>query len=166
MTNVFNANKTAVFSDSRLEQLAADDANRVYTYEYDTVERVLPMNEVRHKLLAIRGVTKGLLDKDAKVKWATVKQHLKENYPELWDMSRTHPKMFNVASHPCSSPEKDIAPMLFMVEQRALMEVGALSEKAAMQQVSSHLQDRFKLPKGKTKEDVTQWDVSTRPDAS
>lgn len=164
MTSVLDPSKSAAFSRDRLEELAADDANRVYDFEYDTVERVLPPYEVRLKLLAIRGLVVGNLAAHPEWKWAQHKAFIAEHHPALADMARTHPKMYAVASHPRTDAARDFAPMLMLIQAKEDQLAGRTSEKRAMQIVSSKLQEHLKLDKGKTQDDVTPWTVETRPD--
>lgn len=164
MTSVLDPSKSKPFTRERLEELAADDANRVYDFEHDTVERVLPPHEVRLKLLATRGLVVENMKKHPHWKWQDHKTFIRDNHPTLWEMTRTHPKMFAVASHPNTDARKDFAPILMLIQAKEDELAGRISEKRAMQIVSTTLQDHLKMEKGKTQEDATPWTFETRPD--
>lgn len=162
--------KSVALSQERLQELAADESNRVYDFEYDTVERILPPDEVTLKLKAIIGIVKdnvlkhGAPGTSGAWKWQQHKDYLRDNFPELYDMRRTHPKMFDVVSHPRSDPIKDIAPVFNILTLKQLVLDGKVTEMEAMKTMSGTLQEHFKLPVGRTKDDVTPWGVSERPD--
>lgn len=157
--------KTAVFTPAKLAQLAADDANQVYDYVYDTPARVLPPREVRLKLLAIRGVVVAQAREHPEWKWRDHKRHLAAAHPDLADMARTHPKMYAVASHPGIDYARDFAPILVEIDLYQRVLDGRMTRKEATVAVTQSLQRHFLLPEGKTKEDTTPWGVSERPDA-
>jgi len=162
--------KSVALSRERLEELAADEANRVYDFEYDTVDRNLPPSEVSLKLQAIIGIVKGNIQLHGAPgtpgawSWQKHKDHLRDHHPELYDMRRTHPKMFDVVSHPRSNPVKDIEPIFNILILKQMVLDGKMTEMQAMKTMSTSLQNHFKLPVGRTKEDVTPWGVSDRPD--
>lgn len=157
-----SATSTAVFSKDRLEALAADEANKVYDYEYDTVERVLPMDEVEAKLKVIRNIVVAARKEHPEWKWVDHKAHIGARYPDLAAMSRTHPKMYDVASHP-NSEGRDLVPLFLQIKVMRKVNEGKLTENEGRKIVSTELQKHFKLEKGKTKDDVTPWGVSERP---
>lgn len=154
---------TTVFSKQQLNELAADDANKVYDYVYDRPERVLPMKEVRLKLLAIRGlVVKNKQDHPA-WRWADHKRFIKDNHPPLFEMARTHPKMFDVASHPDADYARDFSPMLMQIDFYQRVQDGKLTKDEATIAITKKLQEHFLMEPGKTKDDTTPWGVSERP---
>jgi len=155
--------RTAVFTPAKLEELASDSANEVYDFVHDQPARVLPMKEVRLKLLAIRGVVVAQSKAHPEWKWVHFKKHLRTTHPELAELATTHPKMYDVASHPKTDYARDFAPMLMEVDVFERMQAGKLTQKEAMQTIERRLQEHFLLPEGKTKADVTPWSVSTRP---
>lgn len=162
--------KSVALSQERLQELAADESNRVYDFEYDTVDRILPPSEVSFNLKAIIGIVKknvlehGAPGTPGAWKWQQHKDYLRDNFPKLYDMRRTHPKMFDVVSHPRSDPIKDIAPIFVVLTVKQMVLDGKMTESHAMKTISTSLQNHFKLPVGRTKEDVTPWGVSDRPD--
>jgi len=158
-----SATSTAVFSKQKLEELASDEANKVYDYEYTPVDRVLGMDEVEMKLKVIRGIVVGAKKEHPEWKWVDHKTHIADKYPDLADMARTHPKMFDVASHP-RSEGRDLIPLFLQIKVMRKVNEGKLTDAEARKIVSTELQKHFMMEKGKTKDDVTQWGVSERPD--
>lgn len=146
----------------RLEELSRDDANRIYTFKYDEVERVLEASVVRTKLQQLRYIVKRNVEKEPGWLWAQHKAHIKAQHPDLWELTTTHPKMFDVASHP-KSTKTELHLMHFMLNVREQVESKKLTEAGARHLVSDALINAFKLEKGKTKADTTPWNVSTRP---
>ena len=163
MTNILDTSKAKPFTQGRLAELAEDEENKVYDWEYDKVDRVMPAEEVRLKLLGIRGLVQKNKKENPDWKWADHKKFIQENHPILWDMTKTHPKMFAVASHPQTDVQRDFAPMLMLIQNMKDVQEGRISEKRAMEIVSTNLQEHLKLKKGQTKDDVTPWTVETRP---
>lgn len=162
MAGLKSATSTAVFTADRLAALAADESNRVYDYEYDTVQRVLPMDEVETKLKVIRGIVVAARAEHPDWKWADIKAHIAARYPDLADMARTHPKMYDVASHPASTG-RDLVPLFLQIKVMRKVAEGKMTDAEARKVVSTELQKHFALERGKTKEDVTPWGVSDRP---
>ena len=158
-----SATSTAVFSQQKLEELASDEANKVYDYEYTRLDRVLSMDEVETKLKVIRGIVVAAKKEHPDWKWVDHKKHIAEKYPDLADMSRTHPKMFDVASH-TRSEARDLVPLFLQIKVMRKVNEGKITEMEGRKIVSTELQKHFKLEKGKTKDDVTPWGVSERPD--
>jgi hypothetical protein len=161
--------KSVALSQERLQELAADESNRVYDFEYDTVERILPPDEVFLKLQTIIGIVNKNKEQHGQPGtpgawlWQQHKDYLRDNFPELYAMHRTHPKFFDVASHP-RSQERDLQPMFSILLAKQEVESGRMTEFRARQLISTTLQNHFKLPVGHTKDDVTPWGVSDRPD--
>lgn len=172
-TTVLDPRRGKVYTQERLHELAADESNQVYDWEYDTVERVLPPDEVELKLKLLWGYTVRNKREHPQWKWADHKRFITalEHDPnervralELHKMARSHPKMFDVVTHPRSDFDKDVKPIFGIIHTKRLLDAGRVTEKNAQARVSSQLQDHFKLPPGMTKEHVTPWTVSDRPD--
>jgi len=155
--------QTAVFSKQKLDELAGDEANKVYDYVYDAPERVLPMKEVRLKLLAIRGTVVQNSKQHPEWKWVDHKKFLRDNHPELFKMAKSHPKMFDVASHPQADYARDFAPMLMQIDMFQRIQDGKMTRDEATVAITKKLQEHFLMEPGKTKEDTTPWGVSQRP---
>jgi hypothetical protein len=154
---------TAVFSKQKLNELACDESNKVYDYVYDKPARVLPMKEVRLKLLAIRGLVVRNAKEHPEWRWADHKRFIKDNHPQLFEMARTHPKMFDVASHPEADYARDFSPMLMQIEFYQRVQDGKLTKEEATLAITKKLQEHFLMAPGKTKDDTTPWGVSERP---
>jgi hypothetical protein len=154
---------TAVFSKQKLNELASDESNKVYDFVYDKPQRVLPMKEVRLKLLAIRGLVVTNTKTNPGWKWADHKRYIRDNHPQLFELARTHPKMFDVASHPQADYARDFSPMLMQIDFFQRMQDGKLTKEEATVAITKKLQEHFLLEPGKTKDDTTPWGVSERP---
>jgi len=157
------ATRTTIFSKEKLSELAQNEENKVYDYEYDSVDRILPMDEVLLKIKAIRGIVMKNKNANPDWNWKSHKEYLQKEYPELFAMARSHPKIFDVVSHPASDTQRDIIPIFMQIKVKKLLEEGKVTEEEAMKLVSTSLQNHFKMEKGKTKNDVTPWGVSNRP---
>lgn len=154
---------TGVFSKQKLDELAGDEANRVYDYVYDRPARVLPPKEVRLKLLAIRGIVVANVKAHPEWKWRHHKKYIQDNHAELAAMASSHPKMYDVASHPQTDYARNFAPMLMEIDMFQRVLDGSVRREEATLAVEKRLQEHFLLEKGKTKEDTTPWGVSERP---
>lgn len=155
--------ETAVFSKQKLAELAGDEANKVYDYVYDTPQRILPPKEVRLKLLAIRGIVVANAKAHPEWKWRQHKKHIQDNHPELAAMASSHPKMYDVASHPATDYAHEFAPMLMEIDMFQRVQDGSMTREEATLAITKRLQEHFLMDKDKTKEDTTPWGVSTRP---
>lgn len=155
---ILKHSQTMGLTPDKLDELAQDESNRVYKYVYDEVPRQPPA-QVRNKLRAIRG----LVNRHPTWTWCDIKTELRANYPALFDMAHTHPKFFDLFSHPDATP-KELSNALFLIDMRERFDAGMFTEKEVKHEVSAHGLASYMMDPGKTKDDVTAWNSSSRPE--
>ena len=128
---------TELRSREELLRLRDEDPDHieVYDVEYDEVERVLPMSEVRVRCQQTIDGAKALR---ASHPDPEVERLLKEGSAELLSFSKTHPQYFSKLVDR-NTPARVIDNMFMMIDVRARIESGELDEDMALSAMQERL---------------------------
>ena len=128
-------------SKQELMQLQEDNPDHVEVYdvEYDTVDRVVPMSEVRELCIEARDSAKALRNQNPDWDDARVRDGVVARSAAMRLFAcKTHPQYFaRMTSR--ETPDKVISNMFLMIDVRARIDSGELDEDMAL----AAMQDRL-----------------------
>ena len=100
MDNKSLPTKTEYFHKERLRELAKDPRNRVYEYEYDTVEDKMPSTECRNIMNEMRTYMKGMRRENADIATKVLRKKLRERNDRWKKFADEHPMIFSYITWP------------------------------------------------------------------
>lgn len=142
--------RTGTFTQSQMDEIRSQPGNVVYEYEYDKVDHVKSMSEVKSTItdlrkayLHLRNTREDLCDK-------ACRRVLLEN-PKFANFQKSHPSIFSN----CTSREADqrlFEVMFAQINLREQVELGKVTQDEASQMMQAMV-----LEKCKTGESYSQW---------
>jgi len=164
--------QTSYFTNKQIEELQKNPQNRVYGYEYDQVDRVLPPIELESTLNEIRKAYEEIRSGSATAKDVDIRDYLLETNPQWKHLaSHSHTKMFEyVTSMKCKMEYISFMCQLKQEEHQARM-----PEETRMRKFNDYFYEKLNTgmtveeyeKKMKDEDDAegvqTQFGVSTAP---
>jgi len=144
-----NYAKSEIFTGSQLDKLTQNSNNEVYEYQYDSVDRVKSVAEVKTLMKTLRLAYLKLRETDPELCDNAIRRKILEDNVTMQDFKKTHPKIFELFANRKSEP-KDFEIILYQLNIRLNVENGTIPQEEGTRLVQLYLYEKFKT--GKTYE--------------
>lgn len=134
--------KVSKFTDDQLRRLQEDESNIVYDVTYDSVDRVVPMKEMKTTIGKIRDAHISLRKEHPGWSDDEIRTEIRKGDKDAESMaSLTHPKLFKTITDR-NATDEDCQMVAYVIHLRERVERGEISEDDGFALLYRHLNDQ------------------------